>query len=36
MFPHPDGCFFDADIPADIVFDIVYDPLRNRCSAAHM
>ena len=29
MFPHPDGCFFDADIPADIVFDMVYNPLET-------
>jgi 3-dehydroquinate dehydratase/shikimate dehydrogenase len=29
MFPHPDGCFFDGDIPADIVFDLVYNPLET-------
>ena len=29
MFPHPDGCFFDAEIPADIVFDLVYNPLET-------
>jgi 3-dehydroquinate dehydratase/shikimate dehydrogenase len=29
MFPHPDGCFFDGDIPADIVFDMVYNPLET-------
>lgn len=29
MFPHVDGCFFDGDIPADIVFDMVYNPLET-------
>ncbi len=27
MFPNINGCFFDGDIPADIVFDMVYNPL---------
>ena len=26
MFPHVDGCFFDGEIPADVVFDMVYNP----------
>jgi len=29
MFPHVEGCFFDGDIPADIVFDLVYNPLET-------
>ena len=29
MHPHEDGCFFDGDIPADIVFDMVYNPART-------
>jgi len=29
MFPHPEGCFFDGDIPAGIVFDMVYNPLET-------
>ena len=29
MFPHVEGCFFDADIPADVVFDLVYNPLET-------
>jgi 3-dehydroquinate dehydratase / shikimate dehydrogenase len=29
MFPHVDGCFFEGDIPADIVFDLVYNPLET-------
>ncbi len=29
MFPHPDSCFFDGNIPADIVFDMVYNPLET-------
>ena len=26
MWPHIDECFFDGPIPADIVFDLVYNP----------
>ncbi len=26
MFPNPAGCFFEGDIPAEIVFDMVYNP----------
>jgi 3-dehydroquinate dehydratase/shikimate dehydrogenase len=29
MHPHEDGCFFEKDIPADIVFDMVYNPART-------
>ena len=29
MFPHVDECFFDGSIPADIVFDMVYNPLET-------
>ncbi len=29
MFPHVDECFFEGDIPADIVFDMVYNPLET-------
>lgn len=27
MSPHPDECFFSNHIPADLVFDLVYNPL---------
>jgi 3-dehydroquinate dehydratase / shikimate dehydrogenase len=26
MYPHPEGCYFNGDIPADVVFDMVYNP----------
>ena len=29
MFPHVDDCFFDGAIPADVVFDMVYNPLET-------
>jgi hypothetical protein len=29
MFPHVDECFFDGAIPADVVFDMVYNPLET-------
>jgi 3-dehydroquinate dehydratase/shikimate dehydrogenase len=29
MFPHIDGCFFEGEIPADVVFDLVYNPLET-------
>lgn len=29
MFPHSNECFFDADIPAEVVFDMVYNPLET-------
>lgn len=29
MHPQEDGCFFDGDIPADLVFDMVYNPART-------
>lgn len=29
MHPHEDGCFFEGEIPADIVFDMVYNPART-------
>ena len=33
MFPHVDECFFDGSIPADVVFDMVYNPLETLLSA---
>ena len=30
MFPHVDDCFFDAGIPADVVFDMVYNPVETQ------
>ena len=29
MFPNPDECFFHDKIPAEIVFDMVYNPLET-------
>ena len=29
MWPHVDDCFFEKNIPADIVFDMVYNPLET-------
>ncbi len=29
MFPHPNECFFDGRHPAEIVFDMVYNPLET-------
>jgi 3-dehydroquinate dehydratase/shikimate dehydrogenase len=29
MFPNNGDCFFDGVIPADIVFDMVYNPLET-------
>jgi 3-dehydroquinate dehydratase / shikimate dehydrogenase len=29
MYPHPDGCFFPDAIPAELVFDMVYNPLET-------
>jgi 3-dehydroquinate dehydratase/shikimate dehydrogenase len=29
MHPQETGCFFDGDIPADLVFDMVYNPART-------
>jgi 3-dehydroquinate dehydratase / shikimate dehydrogenase len=29
MFPHVDDCFFNGVIPADIVFDMVYNPIET-------
>ena len=29
MFPHVNECFFEDKIPADIVFDMVYNPLET-------
>ena len=29
MFPHVNDCFFNGHIPADIVFDMVYNPLET-------
>ena len=26
MFPHVNECFFDGNIPGDVVFDMVYNP----------
>jgi 3-dehydroquinate dehydratase/shikimate dehydrogenase len=32
MFPHVDGCFFQDAIPADLVFDMVYNPIETALS----
>ena len=29
MFPHVNECFFNGKIPAEIVFDMVYNPLET-------
>jgi 3-dehydroquinate dehydratase/shikimate dehydrogenase len=29
MFPHIDGCFFQNAIPAEVVFDMVYNPIET-------
>jgi 3-dehydroquinate dehydratase/shikimate dehydrogenase len=29
MFPHVNECFFDGKIPAEIVFDMVYNPIET-------
>jgi len=29
MFPHVNECFFDGNIPGEIVFDMVYNPLET-------
>jgi 3-dehydroquinate dehydratase/shikimate dehydrogenase len=29
MFPHVNECFFDGNIPAEVVFDMVYNPLET-------
>jgi 3-dehydroquinate dehydratase / shikimate dehydrogenase len=29
MFPHTDGCFFPNAIPAEVVFDMVYNPIET-------
>jgi 3-dehydroquinate dehydratase/shikimate dehydrogenase len=29
MHPHVNECFFDGDIPADVVFDMVYNPMET-------
>ena len=29
MYPHVDECFFDGPIPADVVFDMVYNPAET-------
>ena len=29
MFPHVDECYFDAEVPAGVVFDMVYNPLET-------
>ena len=29
MFPHVNECFFNGSIPAEIVFDMVYNPLET-------
>src|SRR6185312_4637460 len=29
MWPHVNECFFNGDIPADVVFDLVYNPLET-------
>jgi 3-dehydroquinate dehydratase/shikimate dehydrogenase len=29
MFPHADQCYFEGAIPADVVFDMVYNPIET-------
>lgn len=29
MYPHTDGCFFSGAIPAEVVFDMVYNPIET-------
>jgi 3-dehydroquinate dehydratase / shikimate dehydrogenase len=29
MFPHPNECFFDGDIPGEVVLDMVYNPMET-------
>jgi 3-dehydroquinate dehydratase/shikimate dehydrogenase len=29
MYPHVGGCFFEGEIPADVVFDLVYTPVET-------
>src|SRR5215472_11845814 len=29
MFPHVNECFFNGNIPADVVFDMVYNPMET-------
>ena len=29
MFPHTEGCFFPGEIPAPLVFDMVYNPIET-------
>jgi 3-dehydroquinate dehydratase/shikimate dehydrogenase len=29
MFPHTNECFFDGDIPGEVVFDLVYNPMET-------
>lgn len=29
MYPHVDECFFEGNIPGDIVFDMVYNPMET-------
>ena len=30
MYPHVNECFFNGNIPAEVVFDMVYNPLETR------
>ncbi|HEY2012779.1 MAG TPA: shikimate dehydrogenase [Bryobacteraceae bacterium] len=30
MYPHVDECFFDGNIPGEVVFDMVYNPLETQ------
>jgi shikimate 5-dehydrogenase len=29
MFPHVNECFFEGEIPGEIVFDMVYNPMET-------
>jgi 3-dehydroquinate dehydratase/shikimate dehydrogenase len=29
MYPHVSGCFFEGEIPGDVVFDLVYNPVET-------
>ena len=30
MFPHVNECFFNGNIPAEVVFDMVYNPMETQ------
>src|SRR5262249_22301758 len=40
MVPRTEGCFFSGDVPAELVFDMVYNPIEtellHRATAQHL